>query len=161
MSEEVSTIGVKLSLVVAPELLVVVEGEVGATVVLGATGELGAAGELGTRGTDVVEVIEVVHSVVVVGMTVVIVYYIGNLELALAPQIGLGDGRLEVTFKAYLEGKQRVRHANMPGSKTYGTVCDSRVAGEDSQSRSSAQRIGDSLPSTSLEGKGAEGDDND
>jgi len=77
---EMTMVGVKLSvsLVVAPELLVVavVEGETGTT------GELGAAGELGAIGTDVVEVVHSVE-VVVVPTTVVVVYYIREPRISI------------------------------------------------------------------------------
>lgn len=50
----------------------------------------------------------------------------------------------------------------MMGKEAYGTVGDSRVAREDSYRRGSAQRVDRGIcTGSSLEGKGAEGDDED
>jgi hypothetical protein len=72
-AEEVMMVGVKLSedSVVAPELLVVAETELGAT-----------TDELGTNG---IEVVVVVHSdVVAVAVAIVVVYCFKSPELAFA-----------------------------------------------------------------------------
>jgi len=76
-------VGLKLGLVDSPELLVVAEGEAGATDEEGTTGaDEGTTGTdegttgTGEVGTNATEVGEVVHSeVVAVASTVMVVYY--------------------------------------------------------------------------------------
>jgi hypothetical protein len=69
-------VGLKLGLVNSPELLVVAEGETGATDEEGTTGADEGTTGAGEVGTSATEVVEVVHSeVVAVASTVVVVYY--------------------------------------------------------------------------------------
>ena len=126
-------------------------GRVGATEELGTTGALGATEE-GTR----IGVVEVVHSVVVV----VVVYCIGSNLISIGSKIEFGV-LVPGHFRDEVECKQTANPGFWRDRETYGTVDDSRMARQDGQSSRGAYRISLSVPSTSLEGKGADGDEDD